>query len=121
MLTQIPEPFLPQFDDDLFKKIKVYSRLTVAIEDTIFFHKLVWFKSKLILSPNIYIYLFFLFLKNQSSITKQYDLLAIEPLNEKMINQVCSGTFPCDIITFNLSEKLSAVLKKANFSVVNQS
>lgn len=76
------------------RKFEFYSRLTVAISDGIQLHKL-----------------------GHSQIVKQYDLLAIEPMNDKVFTQILTGNFDCDIITFNFNEKSPLNLRKANFSV----
>lgn len=51
---------------------------------------------------------------------KYYDLLAIEPLNEKILNYINNGNFDCDLMTFSFADtKIVSSLKKANFSLVS--
>jgi len=52
-----------------------------------------------------------------SPMLKKYDLLAVEALNEKMLNQICGGHLDCDIICFTMSDRLLVNLKKANFTL----
>ncbi len=56
--------------------------------------------------------------KNQSESAKKYDLLAIEPINDKILSYLNNGHFDCDIITFNLTDKLNVNIRRANFSLV---
>ncbi len=49
---------------------------------------------------------------------KKYDILSIEPLNDKMLGHLNNGNFECDIITFQLTQRLPFDLKRANLSLV---
>jgi len=94
-VNQIPEPPDIHLSDVGIKNLEIYTRLTVAVEDTLHTHRI-----------------------SQSSETKKYDILAIEPRNDKMLNQLCGGNFECDIITFDLSvDRLPLAIHRANFNL----
>ncbi|XP_046912402.2 ribonuclease P protein subunit Rpp30 isoform X2 [Dermatophagoides farinae] len=77
------------------KNIKIYTRLTVQIEDS---------NSLFHLS------------KNEN--LKHYDILAIEPMNEKILNYLNGGNFEFDILTFSsINSSIVNMIKKANFSL----
>lgn len=76
------------------QNFKIYSRLTVAVDDGLQLHKL-----------------------GHSQTAKQYDLLALQPLNDKVFNQILTNNVDCDIITFDFAEKSSLSFRKANFTV----
>ena len=48
---------------------------------------------------------------------KQYDLFAVQPVSDKILNQVCSGSLECDILTFDYAERLPVDLKRANLTL----
>ena len=52
----------------------------------------------------------------QSPAFKRYDLFAIEPGSEKVMNQVTSGSLDCDILTFDYTDRLPVDLKRANLT-----
>ena len=50
---------------------------------------------------------------------KCYDLLAIEPLNEKILSYINNGNYECDLMSFTFADsKMMNPIKKANFSLV---
>ncbi|XP_074593976.1 ribonuclease P protein subunit Rpp30 [Brevipalpus obovatus] len=75
-------------------KMEIHSRLTVAVDEGLQLHKL-----------------------GQSPIAKKYDLLALQPMNDKVFNQILTGNLDCDIITFDFSERSPLSFRKAKFSV----
>ena len=76
------------------KKVSIYTRLTVTMDDQAILYKL-----------------------SQSQWAKEYDILAIQPLNEKIMQSFCSGNIDCDILTLNMSEKLPFDLKRVNLTL----
>lgn len=50
---------------------------------------------------------------------KKFDILAIEPMNEKMMNQFCGGQLDCDILCLTMSSRLEVDLKRANLALVS--
>lgn len=72
--------------------MKVMSRVTVCLSD-----------------PNV------IYKITQSPQFKQYDLFAVHPCGEKILNQICGGSLDCDIVTFDMGERLGVDLKRANF------
>lgn len=54
----------------------------------------------------------------QSESFKKYEILAVEPINDKMLSQFCSGQFDCDILTLHMNNRLNVDLKRANLSLV---
>lgn len=48
---------------------------------------------------------------NPNPILKSYDIVAVQPTNEKIFHECCT-TLDLDIITFDLSQKLDYKLKK---------
>jgi ribonuclease P/MRP protein subunit RPP1 len=93
-IERVPPP--PEFAvaSNAKMKLKVYTRLTVQVEDSSQTHKL-----------------------SQSQAFKKYDIIAIEPLSDKMLNILCGGNFDCEIITFSMAERLPINLKKVNFTL----
>lgn len=89
-----PQMSSNQIDIGSRNKIKLYSRLNVAVDDGLQLHKL-----------------------GQSPIAKQYHLLSLEPKTEKVFTQLLGGNFDCDIITFDFTEKSIFSWRKANFSL----
>lgn len=78
----VPEP--PELDKlSVPSSLKVYTRLTIKIIDSLTLHKI----------------------KRQQN-TSKYDLIAIEPVGEKMYRHVCSGSTEVDIVTFDMSQRL---------------
>ncbi|RWS23724.1 ribonuclease P protein subunit p30-like protein, partial [Leptotrombidium deliense] len=73
---------------------KILTRVTVVLEDPAKVHKL-----------------------TKSQILKEYDLLAIEPVNDKIMNLICGGNLECDIVSFSLQTKMAFNIKKLNFTV----
>ncbi|KAF8763495.1 Ribonuclease P protein subunit p30 like protein [Argiope bruennichi] len=84
----IPEPKLIDFKAEGAKHFRVLNRITAVIEESIHSHH---------------------FLK--SPITKKYDIVALQPVGEKMLQHVCSLT-DFDIISLNLTESLGYNLKR---------
>ena len=58
-------------------------------------------------------------MKSQSPNFKKFDILAIEPMNEKMMNQFCGGQLDCDILCLTMSARLEVDLKRANVALVS--
>ncbi|KPM11919.1 ribonuclease P-like protein [Sarcoptes scabiei] len=92
MLMNIPVP--PRIKT-IHSDLKILKRLTIRIDDgNSLFHL------------------------NKSETIKQYDLLALEPINERMLNHLNAGRIDFDILTFNQSDSsLFNSIKKANFSL----
>ena len=86
--NQIPEPPEIQLSTS---EIRIITRLTVKVDDTLHTHYLV---SQFIGEKNMNL----IVLQNKSSIAKKYDILSIEPLNEKMLNYIITGSFSVDIL-----------------------
>ncbi|GBM49841.1 Ribonuclease P protein subunit p30 [Araneus ventricosus] len=84
----IPEPKLIYFKADGAKHFRVLNRITAIIEEGIHSHH---------------------FLK--SPVVKKYDIVALQPVGEKMLQHVCSLT-DFDIISLNLAENLGFNLKR---------
>ncbi|GIX74463.1 ribonuclease P protein subunit p30 [Caerostris extrusa] len=84
----IPEPKLIDFKAEELKNFKVYNRITAIVEDSIHSHH---------------------FLK--SPITKMYDIIAVQPVGEKMLQHV-SSLSDIDIISLDLTKKLGYSLKR---------
>ena len=52
---------------------------------------------------------------------KEYDLLSYEPKATKILDKLCSGSLLCDIISFDMSERMANVdLKRANFNLLRE-
>lgn len=83
--------------EDLLKHpgLKVYTRLTVKVSETIQLYKL-----------------------SKCTQTSKYNLLALEPQNNKLFQYITTGETDLDILTFNLSEKLDYNLFKARFKLL---
>lgn len=91
-LPNVPLPLKIKYDS---LRIQILHRLTMKVDETIQLYQL---------------------MKNEN--TKLYDLLAIEPKNEKILSYLNNGNFECDIISFTFIESLMTnPLKKANFSL----
>lgn len=88
----MPDPPVIQVPETC--KMKVMTRVTICLEDQNIVYKL---------------------LQNQS--LKRYDLLAVQPANDKILNQVCGGSLECDILTFNYADRLPVDLKRANLTL----
>ncbi|KFM83140.1 Ribonuclease P protein subunit p30, partial [Stegodyphus mimosarum] len=84
----IPEPLTVTFDVENCRNFQIVNRLTAVIEDGIHAHHLL-----------------------KSPIPKKYDLLALQPGNEKMLQHICS-TLDVDIISLNLAEDMGYSLKR---------
>ncbi|GFW50055.1 ribonuclease P protein subunit p30 [Trichonephila clavipes] len=84
----IPEPKLIDFKMKSTKEFRVLNRITASIEDTIHCHN---------------------FLRNP--VTKKYDIVALQPIGEKMLQYVCSSS-DVDIISLNMTENLGYFLKR---------
>ena len=97
-LNKIPEPPKIEVTRAENVNLKIFTRLTIQLEDT---------------SNNVH-------KVKQSPIIKQYDILAIEPQTEKLLNNICAGTFECDIVCFNMSERLPISIRKIKpASIIN--
>ncbi|GFT80065.1 probable ribonuclease P protein subunit 3 [Nephila pilipes] len=89
----IPEPKLIDFKIKSTKEFRVLNRITAVIEDGIHSHH---------------------FLKNP--VTKKYDLVALQPIGEKMLQHVCSLS-DIDIISLNMTENLGFALKRTSIGL----
>ncbi|RWS14891.1 ribonuclease P protein subunit p30-like protein [Dinothrombium tinctorium] len=93
--TQLANPpKAPKIEWKQASNFELRTRVTIVLEDASKIHKL-----------------------SNSPILKEYDLLAIEVINDKILSQLCGGHLDCDIISFSLSERLTFNLKKTNFTV----
>lgn len=88
-------PLPPDIKDLTSGKLKVYTRLTAKVSETIQLYKL-----------------------NKCKETAQYDLLALEPQNAKILQYISMGSAELDILTFNLSERLDYNLFKIGYKVL---
>ncbi|GFR29179.1 probable ribonuclease P protein subunit 3 [Trichonephila clavata] len=86
----IPEPKLIDFKVKSTKEFRVLNRITASIEDTIHSHHFL-----------------------RSSVTKKYDIVALQPIGDKMIQHACSLS-DIDIISLNLTESLGYYLKRTS-------
>ncbi|GFY79120.1 probable ribonuclease P protein subunit 3 [Trichonephila inaurata madagascariensis] len=84
----IPEPKVIDFKMKSTKEFRVLNRITASIEDNIHCHN--FFKSP---------------------VTKKYDIVALQPIGEKMLQYVCSLS-GVDIISINMTENLGYFLKR---------
>ncbi|CAL1262686.1 unnamed protein product [Larinioides sclopetarius] len=84
----IPEPKLVDFKADGAKHFRVLNRITAIIEESIHSHHFL-----------------------RSPIVKKYDIVALQPVGEKMLQHVCSLS-DFDIISLNLTENLGYNLKR---------
>lgn len=73
-----------------WNKVRVYKRLTLQISE----------------QKDLY------YLTNQTDSMKSYDVLAVKPMNDKMLELCLNGEINCDIVVINLDEKLNLVSKK---------
>lgn len=89
----------PPPDTTPFKalKINVLTRLTVRCSETLQLYKL---------SKNVN--------------TSQYDLLALEPQNARILQYISMGSADLDILTFSLSDRLDYHVYKIGFKVLEQ-
>lgn len=105
--------------------MKIVTRLTIQMEDTGVFYKLVrsverkelknFFRGWSTHTENS-----FLHFQSQSPNLKRFDILAIEPMDEKIMNQFCGGQLDCDILCLTMSTRLVIDLKRANLTLVSQ-
>lgn len=79
------------------RNMKVYTRLTVKVQETIQLFKL-----------------------SKSPEASKYDLLALEPQNAKILQYIATGSTELDILTFNLSERLDFSLFKVRFKILEE-
>ncbi|XP_054160208.1 ribonuclease P protein subunit p30-like [Oppia nitens] len=95
-IPHIPIPPIIRLEDIALdrKDVVIKTRLNVRVEEHIQTHRL-----------------------NQSENAKKYDLLSIEPLNDKMLSHLNKGNFDTDLITFNFSSTLCPDIKRSNFSI----
>jgi ribonuclease P/MRP protein subunit RPP1 len=77
--------------------LRVYTRLTVKVSETIQLFKL-----------------------HKCAETSKYNLLALEPQNNKLFQYLTTGSSDLDILTFNLSERLDYNLFKAKFKLLQK-
>ena len=54
----------------------------------------------------------------QQPSVKEYDLLSYQPLSDKILNQLCSGSLLCDIICLDMSQRLTVDLKRSNLNLL---
>ncbi|GFT80058.1 ribonuclease P protein subunit p30 [Nephila pilipes] len=92
----IPEPKLINFKIKSTKEFRVLNRITAVIENSNHSHH---------------------FLKNP--VTKKYDLVALQPIGEKMLQHVCSLS-DIDIISLNMTENLGYTLKRTSLPLAIQ-
>lgn len=94
-LPTIPLP--PDVENLAPSQLKVYTRLTVKVTETIQLYKI-----------------------NKSKEASKFDLLALEPQNAKILQYITMGNADLDILTFNLSERLDYNLFKVGFNVLEE-
>ena len=75
-------------------RMRVITRLTLCLEDQATIYKVM-----------------------QNPVLKEYDLMAVEPLNDKILNQISSGSLEPDVVTFDLSQRLPVDMKRANLKL----
>lgn len=91
---QINVPKSPKLDNLVIPKgLQVYTRLTVKVSETIQIFKV-----------------------NKSKERSNYDLLALEPQNVKMLQYLTSASTPFDILTFDLTDRLDYNLFRLSFN-----
>jgi len=95
--TVIPDPVYIEVPST--SNMKILSRLTLCIDsnqDNLMY--------KVMQQPNV----------------KEYDLLSFQPMGDKLMNQICSGSHLCDILTFDMSCRLPVDLRRANLNLLKQ-
>ena len=92
-VANIPSP--PTIPKEYQHNSNIYTRLTIAVNDPIQIYKI-----------------------NQSPESKRYDLLALEPLNKKMLSYLCGGPSDFDILTFSFEERVDFSLFKVSFKIL---
>lgn len=92
---QIVVPPPPNDEIIILAGLKVYTRLTVKVSETIQLFKL-----------------------HKNSEASKYALLALEPQNNKIFQYICTSSTDLDILTFNLSERLDYNLFKTKFGLL---
>eukprot|EP00128_Syssomonas_multiformis_P005739 Colp12_sorted_trinity150504_noHs@30801 len=89
--VKLPQFTLPNDAKEILqsqgRSFKIFTRIDVILEDQAQIHTLI-----------------------NSDFLASYDLVAIQPANEKLFQQCC-GNLDCDIITFDLSHRMSFFLK----------
>lgn len=93
--VQVPSP--PTTGEFKSLNVKVLTRLTVRVAETLQLYKL-----------------------NKHANTNQYDLLALEPQNSKILQYISIGSADLDILTFSLSDRMEYNLYKVGFKVLEQ-
>lgn len=91
---RVPQP--PSLDGLNITQLKVFTRLTVKVNTDVQLH----------------------YLERKSKEASQYDLIALEPNNEKVLNYIVTGSAKLDILTFNFSEKIDHNLTKVKFRLL---
>lgn len=94
---QLTVPAPPSNDLLVYSGLKIYTRLTVKVSETIQLYRL-----------------------SKCSETSKYNLLSLEPQNNKMLQYITGGSADLDILTFNLSEKLDYNLFKTRFNLLQK-
>lgn len=93
-VTQVPPP--PNLDELNITQLKVYTRLTVKVNTDAQLH----------------------YLERKSKEASLYDLIALEPNNQKILNYIVTGSAKLDILTFNLSNRVDHNLTKVKFKLL---
>lgn len=91
---KVPPP--PSQDELTITQLKVYTRLTVRVNT----------------DAQLY------YLERKSKEAAQYDLIALEPNNAKILQYIVTGSAKLDILTFNLFEKVNHDLTKVKFRLL---
>lgn len=89
----VPAP--PCVDSFGVHQLKILTRLTVKVSETLQLYKL-----------------------GKCKETTSYDLLALEPQNAKILQYISVGSADLDILTFNLSDRLDYNLFKVGYKVL---
>lgn len=92
----IPNPKIINFDGKFGRKFQILNRLTAIVEDPIQAHNML-----------------------KSPVSKKYDILAIQPEGEKILQHVAAQC-DVDIICLDLSEDLGFPLKKSHVGLALQ-
>lgn len=95
LVSQIPPAI--QIEVPVGSNMTILSRLTVCIGDKQ--EKLLY---KLLQQPGV----------------KEYSLLSFQPLHDKVLNQLTGGSLLCDILSFDMTQRMAVDLKRANLNLL---
>lgn len=92
---QMAIPLPPAKDVITHSRLTIYTRLTVKVSETIQLYKL-----------------------NKCPELSKYDLLSLEPNNNKILQYITAGSADLDILTFDLTDRLEFNLFKTKFKLL---